>query len=70
MPPPPPPHPQVCFFAGINIAAGSELSYDYGRQYVMANLGGVCKCGADCCCSREAEAEQAQQRAAGGSPAK
>ncbi len=54
-----PDHPLICFFAGVNIPAGSQLTYDYGRQYVEVNLEGQCRCGSRLCISKELARERA-----------
>ena len=41
--------PHICLFASKNIPPFEEFSYDYGEQYVMNNLDGVCNCGAPSC---------------------
>lgn len=48
-----PEHPLICFFAGINIPAGTDLTYDYGSQYVEVNLGGQCRCGSRLCIGKQ-----------------
>ena len=41
--------PKICFFAAGNIPPWTELTYDYGAQYVTENLEGKCHCGAPAC---------------------
>ena len=41
--------PDICLFAARNIPAFTELTYDYGQQYVDVNLQGSCLCGATAC---------------------
>lgn len=41
--------PTISFFAAGNIPPWTELTYDYGAQYVTENLAGKCHCGAPAC---------------------
>ena len=41
--------PDICLFAAKNIPAFTELTYDYGQQYVDEKLEGNCYCGATAC---------------------
>ena len=41
--------PSTCFFALKNIPPWTELTYDYGQQYLEQNLCGDCRCNAATC---------------------
>ncbi|KAL3152922.1 hypothetical protein ABBQ38_012226 [Trebouxia sp. C0009 RCD-2024] len=40
---------QVCLFASQTIAPLSELTFDYGMEYIQTNLDGRCHCGTAAC---------------------
>jgi hypothetical protein len=65
--------PMVNLYAAENIPPLTELSYDYGVQYVREKLRGACRCGAAACVGDALRAGGAAggeaEGAAGGSPA-
>ena len=54
--------PDICLFAARNVPAFTELTYDYGQQYVDEKLGGACLCGATACRGSNPNAASAAQR--------
>lgn len=53
--------PRVCLYSMETIPALTELTYDYGFQYVEKRFKGGCKCGAAACVGKKKQQQEEEQ---------